>query len=237
MNTHQDHIVKSYDEELERLKGEILRMGGLAIEQLQQGVKALVTADSALAERVVASDERMDALELEVSSDVIRLLALRQPMATDLRVVLSSLRIAADIERIGDYAANIAKRSLALAEAKPRGPIQGLADMAEYAVDMMRDVLDAFVHRDASRAMKVRESDLDLDKRYNSLFRELITYMMEDPRNITTCAHFLFIAKNIERIGDHATNIAENVWFQVEGRLPSEERPKGDNTNIPTPKA
>ena len=234
MNKAPDHIVKSYDGELERLRGEILRMGGLAVEQLQKGIRALVTADSALAERVIAEDEQMDALELEVSSDVIRLLALRQPMATDLRVVLSSLKIAADIERVGDYAANIAKRSLALAEAKPRGPIQGLAEMVEYAVDMMREVLDAYARKDASAAMRVRESDLDLDKRYNSLFRELITYMMEDPRNISTCAHFLFIAKNIERIGDHATNIAENIWFQVEGRLPSEERPKADNTNIPT---
>lgn len=232
MNDQQDHIVKSYDEELRRLQGELLRMGGLAMEQLQLAVRALQDGDSTLAEKVIATDERIDTLELEVSSDVMRLLARRQPMAVDLRVVLSSLRIAANIERIGDYAANIAKRSLALPEVRPREPIRGLAEMAEYAANMLRDVLDAFLHRDTARAMAVRESDLELDKRYNSLFRELLTYTMEDARNISACAHFLFIAKNIERIGDHVTNIAENIWFQAEGELPAEGRSKGDTTNI-----
>ncbi len=228
----QDHIVKSYDEELERLQNEILHMGGLAAEQLQLAIRALQDEDSSLAQQVIAADGRIDALELEVSSDVVRLLARRQPMAIDLRVVLSSLRIAANIERIGDYAANIAKRSLALPEARPSEPIYGLAEMAEYAANMLREVLEAFLHRDSARAMAVRESDLDLDKRYNSWFRELLTYTMEDTRNISACAHFLFIAKNIERIGDHVTNIAENIWFQAEGELPPEERSKGDTTNI-----
>ena len=233
MGSQQEHIVRSYDEELKRLQGEILRMGGLAEEQLEGAIRALWAGDSGLAEKVIASDERIDRLELEVSTDVMQLLALRQPMASDLRVVLASLRIAANIERIGDYAANIAKRSLALSPSRPREPISGLTEMAEYAANMLHNVLDAFLFRDTARAMMVRESDLELDRRYNGLFRELLTYAMEDPRSISSCAHFLFIAKNIERIGDHVTNIAENIWFQAEGHLPSEERSKGDTTSIP----
>lgn len=236
MTELNEHIVASYDEELRRLRGEILNMGRLAIGQLEQGMHALKENDSALADHVIASDARIDALELEVSSDVIRLLARRQPMAIDLRVVLSSLRIAANIERIGDYGANIAKRSLALAGTGPRQPIHGLAEMAEYAANMLRAALDALVDSDAGRAMAVRESDIELDKRYNSLFRELLTYTMEDARNISACAHYMFIAKNIERIGDHVTNIAENIWFETEGQLLADDRAKGDTTNItPSP--
>jgi phosphate transport system protein len=232
MNDQQDHIVKSYDEELNRLQGEIVRMGGLAMDQLQRASRALQEGDTELAQQVIVSDQKVDALELEISSDVLRLLARRQPMATDLRFVLASLRIAAAIERIGDYATNIAKRSLALAEMRSPEPAHGLTEMAAYAANMLREALDAYVRRDTGAAMAVRESDLELDRRYNSLFRELLTYTMEDVRNIGTCAHFLFIAKNIERIGDHVTNIAENIWFQTEGELPAEKRPKGDNTNI-----
>lgn len=232
MNDQQDHIVKSYDDELKRLQGEIVRMGGLAMEQLQLASRALQDGDTELAQRVIVSDQKVDALELEISSDVLRLLARRQPMATDLRFVLASLRIAAAIERIGDYATNIAKRSLALAEMRAPEPAHGLTEMSAYAANMLREALDAYVRRDTAAAMAVRESDLELDRRYNSLFRELLTYTMEDVRNIGTCAHFLFIAKNIERIGDHVTNIAENIWFQTEGELPAEKRSKGDNTNI-----
>ncbi len=232
MSEQQDHIVKSYDEELGRLQGEILRMGGLAMEQLQLASRALQDSDTVLAQQVIAADKRVDALELEISSDVLRLLARRQPMATDLRFVLASLRIAASIERIGDYATNIAKRSLALSESRSAQPVHGLTEMAAYAVNMLREALDAYVRRDTVAAMRVRESDLELDKRYNGLFRELLIYTMEDARNISACAHLLFIAKNIERIGDHVTNIAENIWFQSEGELPAEGRSKGDNTNI-----
>ncbi|MGY6519147.1 MAG: phosphate signaling complex protein PhoU [Lysobacteraceae bacterium] len=232
MNTRSEHIVKSYDEELQRLRGEILRMGELAAEQVGEGMRALEDNDSALAEAVVAGDARIDALELEVSGDVLRLLALRQPMAGDLRRVMASLRIAADIERIGDYGANVAKRSLALSNAQPRAAVQGLSEMVAYAVSMLREVLEAYAHDDPAKALAVRDRDVELDARYTSLFRELLTYMMEDPKAISPCTHFLFIAKNIERIGDHVTNIAENIWFQAEGELPAEERPKGDNTDI-----
>lgn len=236
MADQNEHIVASYDEELRRLRGEILNMGSLAAGQLEQGMRALRENDPALADHVIASDARIDALDLEVSGDVIRLLARRQPMAVDLRVVLSSLRIAANIERIGDYAANIAKRSLALAGTGPKQPVSGLVEMAEFAVGMLRAVLDALVHGDAVRAMAVRESDVELDKRYNGLFRELLTYTMEDARNISACAHYMFIAKNIERIGDHVTNIAENIWFETEGQLLADDRTKGDTTNImPSP--
>jgi phosphate transport system protein len=234
MNKQQEHIVRSYDEELARLQGEILRMGGIAEDQLLKAFQALRDGNDEIAEKVISGDERVDTMELEISTDVMYLLALRQPMATDLRTVLSSLRIASNVERIGDYAANIAKRSLALPASRPREAIRGLAEMGAYAGTMLRDVLDAFHRRDTAAAMRVRDSDVELDRRYNSLFRELLTYMMEDPRNISTCAHLLFIAKNIERIGDHVTNIAENIWFQAEGRLPSEERAKGDTTNITT---
>lgn len=234
MNKQQEHIVKGYDEELTRLQGEILHMGGVAEGQLRQAFQALMESDERAAEKVIHADERVDTLELEISTGVMHLLALRQPMAGDLRTVLSSLRIASNIERIGDYAANIAKRSLALPASRPREAIRGLEEMGVYAGGMLRDVLDAFCRRDTAAAMAVRASDVELDRRYNSLFRELLTYMMEDPRNISTCAHLLFIAKNIERIGDHVTNIAENIWFQAEGRLPSEGRAKGDTTNIAT---
>jgi phosphate transport system protein len=230
MSTQHEHIVKSFDEELARLKGEILRMGSLASEQLEQAVRALATGDQALAERVVAADERIDALELEVSTDAMRVLALRQPMASDLRTVLASLRIAAIIERIGDYASNIAKRAMSMSDPHPKSPVQGLVEMSEYAVEMLAEVFEAYERGDAASAMKVRESDLELDNRYNALFRELLTYMMEDPRSITLCTHFLFIAKNIERIGDLATAVAENVWFQVEGDILGSHRPKGDRT-------
>lgn len=232
MSEQQDHIVKSYDEELNRLQGEILRMGGFAMEQLRMAGQALQHGDADLAQQVISADKRVDELELEISSDVLRLLARRQPVATDLRFVLASLRIAAGIERIGDYAANIAKRSLALSELRRPEAAYGLTDMASYAAGMLREAMDAYARRDTAAAMRVRESDLELDRRYNSLFRELLTYTMEDPRNIGNCAHMLFIAKNIERIGDHVTNIAENIWFQIEGELPPEGRSKGDNTSI-----
>lgn len=229
--SNNDHIVKSYDAELQRLTGEIVRMGEIAIEQLEAALDALEERDSQAAEHVIAGDARIDSLELKASHDVIRLLALRQPMAKDLREILAALRIAADIERVGDYAANIAKRSLALNQAPRLAPAASLRALVDLAVEMLRDVLGAYLDGDAAKAMAVRERDAELDALYTGLFRELLTYMMEEPRNITPCTHLLFIAKNLERIGDHATNIAENVWFQVEGALPTEERQKGDLTS------
>jgi phosphate transport system protein len=187
--------------------------------------------DTKAAERVVANDEAIDALEHEVSTDVLRLLALRQPMARDLREVYAALRISSDIERIGDYAANVAKRSMALNLSAPVTPARGLPQLAKLANDLVREALAAYEARDAERAAIVRNRDAELDAQYTGLFRELLTYMMEDPRNITPCAHLLFMAKNIERIGDHATNIAENTWFLVHGELPAEGREKRDLTS------
>jgi phosphate transport system protein len=209
-----EHIVKSYDAELERLYGEINRMGEIAAAQ-----------------RVVDNDVAIDQLEQEVSQDVLRLLALRQPMARDLREVYGALRISADIERIGDYAANVAKRSMVLNEAAPIGAAHGLPLLAKTANTLVRNSITAFRNRDAQLALAVRNSDAELDELYTGLFREILTYMAEDPRTITSCTHLLFIAKNIERIGDHATNIAEYTMFIVSGQMPIEEREKRDTTS------
>jgi len=225
-----DHIVKSYDNELKRLDGEIQRMGELAISQLDAAIDVLQRRDSAAAMRVVANDEAIDSLEHAISHDVLRLLALRQPMARDLREVYASLRISSDIERIGDYAANVAKRSMVLNQTAPVSAARGLPALAKLANSLVRDALQAYRDRDADRAMTVRSRDAELDAEYTGLFRELLTYMAEDPRQITPCTHLLFIAKNIERIGDHATNIAENTWFLVHGEQPTEEREKRDTT-------
>ena len=226
-----DHIVKSYDSELKRLDGEIKRMGEIATAQLDAAVDVFQRRDSQAAMRVVANDEAIDALEHEVSHDVLRLLALRQPMARDLREVYAALRISADIERIGDYAANVAKRSIVLNQTTPVSAGRGLPALAQLANTLVRDALAAYTHRDAERAMAVRSRDAELDAQYTGLFRELLTYMAEDPRQITACTHLLFMAKNIERIGDHATNIAENTWFLVHGEQPEGEREKRDLTS------
>jgi phosphate transport system protein len=228
--THE-HIVKSFDSELERLYGEITRMGEIATSQLDAAIDVMIRRDSKAAQRVVANDEAIDALEHEVSQDVLRLLALRQPMARDLREVYSALRISSDIERIGDYAANIAKRSMVLNQGSPVPAAHGLPALAKTANALVRDAIIAFASRDDVLAMQVRERDAELDAQYTGLFRELLTYMMEDPRNITSCTHLLFMAKNIERIGDHATNIAENTWFIVHGDLPTAGREKRDTTS------
>lgn len=231
MSNPHEHIVKSFDTELERLTGEIVRMGELSIEQLGDAIEALQERDSSAAEKVVAADKRIDALETEISHDVVRLLALRQPMAGDLREILAALRIASDIERVGDYAANVAKRSMALNMSTPMAPARRLSTLSDFAIGMLHDVLEAYRNRDAEAAMRVRERDAELDGMYTGLFREVLTYMMEDARNISPCTHLLFMAKNLERIGDHATNIAENVWFVVKGEEPG-EREKRDTTSV-----
>jgi phosphate transport system protein len=229
MNTHE-HIVKSYDAELARLDGEIRRMGEIATAQLDAAMDVLVKRDGAAAMRVIANDEAIDALEHEVAHDVLQLLALRQPMARDLREVYAALRISADIERIGDYAANVAKRSLVLNQTTPVAAARGLPALAKLANALVREALDAYDRRDADAAMAVRGRDAEVDAEYTGLFREVLTYMAEDPRQITACTHLLFIAKNIERIGDHATNIAEYTWFLVHGEQPPQEREKRDRT-------
>ena len=207
-------------------------MGEIAIAQLDAAIDVVDRRDSKAAERMVANDEAIDALEHEVSQDVLRLLALRQPMARDLREVLAALRISSDIERIGDYAANVAKRSMVLNQAPPLPHAHGLPALAKTGRrSWSREVLVAYPRpRCRPRRCGVRDRDAELDAQYTGLFRELLTYMMEDPRNITACTHLLFMAKNIERIGDHATNIAENIWFIVHGDQPPGDREKRDTT-------
>ena len=227
-----DHIVKSYDEELKRLTSEIQRMGELALAQLASAIDVVRERDSEAAMRIVQRDAAIDALEQDVSHGVVRLLALHQPMARDLREILAALRIASDIERIGDYAANVAKRSVVLNRSAPVHLANTLPQLARLAESLVRDVLQAYDDNDADRALAAWARDEELDARYTSLFRELLTYMMEDSRNITPCTHLLFMAKNLERIGDHATNIAENVYFLVHGSPIAQTRRKGDATAV-----
>ena len=227
-----EHTVKSYDDELKNLNQTIAQMGGLAEAQLQSAIEALVRRDSDLAAQVVQSDARIDALEHQIANMTVRMLALRQPMAQDLREVVAALKISSDLERIGDYAANVAKRAIALSHTPPIQPAAGIPRMARLAQQIIKDVLDAYIEHDADKALEVWQRDEEVDEMYTSLFRELLTYMMEDPRNITPCTHVLFIAKNIERIGDHATNIAELIHFLVLGRPIEALRPKGDNTSF-----
>lgn len=234
MNTQpHDHIVKSYDEERHRLVNEILRMGEMSAAQLEAALDVVERRDDRAAARIVANDEAIDALEREVSQDVMKL-ALRGPLARDLREILASLRIASDIERIGDYAANVAKRSTALNAAPPLPHTRGLAALGQLVVRQVRDVLAAYAGNDVAAAQRVRDQDAEVDTLYTGLFRELLTYMMEDARAITPCTHLLFMAKNLERIGDHATNIAENIWFLVHGDDALPPRDKRDGTNVAT---
>jgi len=226
-----DHILKSYDEELARLENTIMQMGGLAETQLIAAIRAVEERDSDLAADVVETDREVDRLEQEAGHLVVRLLALRQPMARDLREILGALKVASDLERMCDYAANVAKRSIALNQAPPVRPVYALPRMAKFAAQLVHDVLDAYARRDAQKALEVWMRDEELDEMYSGLFRELLTYMMEDARNITGSTHLLFMAKNIERIGDHATNIAETLYFAVVGTTLNQARPKGDRTS------
>ncbi len=227
-----EHIIKSYDEELQRLDNAITQMGGLAESQLAAAIDAVVRRDPDLASEVIEGDVRVDQFEREVESLVVRLLALRQPLARDLRQNIAALKIASDLERIGDYAANVAKRSIALTQSPPVKPVYAVPRMGRLGQAMIKDVLDAYVERDADKAMAVWLRDEELDEMYTSLFRELLTYMIEDPRNITACTHLLFIAKNLERIGDHTTNIAETLYFLVHGTALTQVRPKRDRTSL-----
>lgn len=231
MATDHDHIVTKFDEDLRQLDNYIAEMGGLAEHQFAESIKALVRRDSELAEQVIVGDKRIDDIEHEVDMHTISMLALRQPMADDLRVVITALRIASLIERIGDYAKNISKRTVAITQTPPVGPSRTIARMGNVVQGMIKTVLDSYLERDADLAQDVRLRDEEVDALHTSLFRELLTYMMEDPRSISACTHLLFVAKNIERIGDHATNIAENVHFLVHGVMPDDKRPKGDQSS------
>jgi phosphate transport system protein len=232
MSEH-DHIVKAFDEELKELERMIAEMGGLAESQLARAVKALARRDADLADQVVADDKRLDALEAEVDDFVVRLLARRQPMAEDLRLIIAGIKIAANLERIGDHAKNIAKRTVTLSRAPAvGGATQSIARMARIVQEMIKLVLDAYADRDVAKANDVRARDAEVDQVHTSLFRELLTYMMEDARSISACTHLLFVAKNVERMGDHATGIAEQVHFVVEGHVPEDERPRGDRSSF-----
>ena len=225
-----NHIVKSYDDEQRVLLDELIRMGHMSVAQLEAALDVVERRDDKAAERVIGNDDAIDALEQQVNHDVIRLIR-RGPLAGDLRVILAALRVASDIERIGDLAANIAKRSMALNLAPPLPHTRGLDALGRMAARQVRDVLEAYVQRDGEAALRVRASDAELDTLYTGLFRELLTYMMEDARAITPCTHLLFMAKNLERIGDHATNIAENVWFLIHGEELMPPRDKRDGTS------
>jgi len=228
------HTVRSYDDELKALDQTITRMGDLAEAQAQSAIQALVRRDGEIGHQVVQADARIDDLEHQVSALAVRLLALRQPVAQDLREVVAALKISSDLERIGDYAANIGKRVIALAQTAPFKLPAGIPRMGWLAQKIIKDVLGAYNDRDAEKALAAWQSDEEVDETYSGLFRELLTYMMEDPRNIGACTHMLFIAKNIERIGDHATNIAETVYYMVVGEPLDAVRPKGDSTSSMT---
>jgi phosphate transport system protein len=226
------HIVRSFQEELDGLAARIAQMGGLTEAQLAAAIEAVARRDGELAERTVQEDKRVDQMEREIEEHAVRLIALRQPVATDLREAISAIKISTDLERIGDLAKNIAKRAIVLKDFDGSTRlIQGISRMGHLAQTQLKHVLDAYSNREASVAMEVWREDEEIDAMYNSVFRELLTYMMEDPRTIGISTHLLFVAKNIERIGDHATNIAETVSYLVTGEWVNDTRPKSDTTS------
>ena len=228
-----DHTVKSFTEQLEALSSTIAQMGGLCEAHLADAIDAIVKRDTALAETVVVSDKQIDDLQVQAENQALKLLALRQPMAVDLRDTLGAIKCAGELERIGDMAKNIAKRAIVLNREPPIRLTQGLARMGRQALSQLKMVLDAYSDRDPTAAQTVWRQDGEIDEMYNSLFRELLTYMMEDPRTIGLCTHLLFVAKNVERIGDHATNIAEVIFHMSTGGLLDADRPKADATCDP----
>jgi phosphate transport system protein len=223
-----EHIVRAYDKELDDLGRRIAEMGGIAEKMVVDAMDALGNVDLDLAQQVIATDPRLDALQREIEEQAILTIARRQPMAVDLREIIGAIRIAGDLERVGDLAKNIAKRTVLIgAEARLPRALVGLKHMNEWAAELMKDVLDAYAQRNVELAQAVWTRDAELDALEDSVFRDLLTHMMEDPRNISFCAHLLFCSKNIERIGDHATNIAETVFYLVTGGTLPSERPKG----------
>lgn len=226
-----EHTVRSFAADLEELSGDLARMGGLAEDVLSDAIQAIATRDSALADTVVARDPQIDALQVDIEKKILRLLALRQPLARDLRQVISALKIAYELERIGDLAKNIAKRARVMDLLEPAQALKGVARMGRLVTAQLKRVLDAYSTLETDAASKVWTRDEEVDGHYQSLFREVLTYMMEDPRTITGCTHLLFVAKNLERAGDHCTNIAEEIHFLVTGETLAAERPKLDAIN------
>jgi len=230
-----EHISSAYDRDLEGITTLIMQMGGLVEEAILKAARSLADRDLELAEEVRAGDKVIDALEIQINEEAARTIALRAPVSKDLRSVLTVLRLAASLERIGDYAKNIAKRTSVVVEMNPvSGSDTALRRMAREVERMLKDTLDAYVRGDAELAEDVRQRDQEVDQMYNALFREFLTFMMEDPRNITACMHLHFMAKNIERMGDLTTNMAEQVIYLVTGEMPDEARPKGDKTAFVT---
>ncbi|EPX84501.1 phosphate uptake regulator, PhoU [Rubellimicrobium thermophilum DSM 16684] len=227
---NEPHTLKAYDRDLETLQAHVLKMGGLVEEAIRHGAEALARRDAETADRIRRGDRAIDALEQQIVDEVARIIALRAPMASDLRILLTALRLANSLERMGDYAKNVAKRVTVLASLPAWGVEASLGRMAREVGEMLRDTLDAFVRRDEAMARDVLLRDEALDQMYNALFRELLTFMMEDPRTITPMMHLHFIAKNTERMGDIVTNMAEQVIYLVTGERPREDRPKGDRT-------
>ncbi|MCR5877515.1 phosphate signaling complex protein PhoU [Phenylobacterium sp. J367] len=224
-----EHIVKSFEDELNTLTAECARMGGLAEAQVADAIHAVGKREQALAAGLVERDEQLDVMQRDIERRAIRLIALRQPMANDLRRTVAAMKIAAELERTGDLAKNIAKRTLVIVESEPMQPLtRSLERLGKLVLTRLKIVLDAYTRSDVERALTVWSQDDEVDEHYNSLFRELLTYMMADPRTITACAHMLFVAKNLERIGDHATNIAEMVHYEITGEEMIQARPKTD---------
>jgi phosphate transport system protein len=233
MTLMSEHTTKAFDVDLQELARLVAEMGGLAEKSIADSVDALAKRDAKLAQQVIAADIAIDALQREIEEKAILMIARRQPMAVDLREVVSALRIANDLERVGDLAKNIGKRVTAISgDFHPQKLIRGVEHMAAMVLTQLKEVLDSYVGHDLDKALVVWKGDEEIDAMCTSLFRELLTYMMEDPRNITFCIHLMFCAKNIERMGDHATNIAETVYYMIEGRPIAEQRPKGDTTTL-----
>jgi len=229
-----DHIVRSYDTDLEGLRRSLAEMGGMAERMLADSTVALVRRDTGLAQKIISADQRLDNLQRDVEEKAVLTIARRQPLAQDLRELISAIRIAADVERVGDLAKNIAKRAVAISGQfqPPHRAVVGLEHISRLVQAQLKDVLDAYAAGNEQKALEVWGRDDEIDALYTSLFRELLTYMMEDPRNITFCTHLLFCAKNIERIGDHTTNIAETIHYLITGDSLDVNRPKLDTTNI-----
>ncbi|MDN5568684.1 MAG: phosphate signaling complex protein PhoU [Paracoccus sp. (in: a-proteobacteria)] len=229
------HISSAFDRDLETIQALVVKMGGMVEAAITDASTALDTRDEELADEVRRRDKAIDALEAQINEDAARLIALRAPTATDLRMVLAVIKISASLERVGDYAKNMAKRTEVLAQMPAiEGAGMALRRMSGAVNKMLQDALDSYIRRDADLAQDVRQRDLEVDQMYNALFREFLTHMMEDPRNITSCMHLHFIAKNVERMGDHATSIAEQVVYLVTGELPDEARPKGNSVPMVT---
>jgi len=230
MNT--EHIVTSFNDDLNRMESLLLEMGGLVEKQLLEATNALRTEDRVLAKNVLKGDKRINKLEAQLNENAIKILALRQPVATDLRNVVMTLKMASHLERIGDYTKNMARRTNTITKAEAfTGSVGTLVRMSELVQSMIKSALDAYNQSDAEIAQDVRITDEGVDQMHNTLFRELLTYMMEDVRNISGCMHLLFIAKNIERMGDHVADIAQEIIFLVTGEWPESKRPKGDKTS------